>query len=95
LPLRTAAEAIARDLAGPVPVPHLPVRLARKLASLLEALPLPPEWLPLTQDTLNYMVANWWFDGRRARDELGFEPRVSLYDGLERTLAWGRQENLL
>jgi nucleoside-diphosphate-sugar epimerase len=37
----------------------------------------------------------WVCDGRRLRDELGYEPVMGLQDGIARTLAWYRQQGWL
>ena len=36
---------------------------------------------------------NWRCDIRPAREELGYEPQVSLAEGVKRTVAWWKQEN--
>jgi nucleoside-diphosphate-sugar epimerase len=41
------------------------------------------------------MLQNRAYDGRRAREELGFAPEVGLEDGLARTVAWYRDNGLL
>jgi len=35
------------------------------------------------------------FDITRARTELGYDPKVSLEDGIHRTAEWYRQQGLL
>lgn len=37
----------------------------------------------------------WICDGSKARDELGFRPRVSLHEGIERSVAWYRDSGWL
>jgi nucleoside-diphosphate-sugar epimerase len=41
---------------------------------------------PIFRRRVKFFTSNRWFDTSRARAELGFAPRVSLRDGLRRTL---------
>ena len=92
LPIRELAEAIAAALGRTLPRWHLPRALAWGAATLLEAVPgIPPERLPLTRQRVAFMCESRAYCGCRARDELGFAPRVSLTEGLRRTVAWYRQ----
>jgi nucleoside-diphosphate-sugar epimerase len=43
---------------------------------------------PLTQFLAEQLGTAHWFDPRPARDELGWAPRVSIDDGLERLAVW-------
>lgn len=95
LPIRELAAAIAAALGKRLPRWHLPLWLARAAALLLEALPLPPERLPLTRSRLAFMTESRAYRGERTRRDLGFAPRIDLATGLQRTVAWYRQEGLL
>jgi nucleoside-diphosphate-sugar epimerase len=46
---------------------------------------------PIFRRRVKFFTSNRWFDTSRARTELGFVPRVSLRDGLRRTLESYRQ----
>jgi nucleoside-diphosphate-sugar epimerase len=46
---------------------------------------------PIFRRRVKFFTSNRWFDISRARDELGFAPKVSLYDGIRRTLESYRQ----
>jgi nucleoside-diphosphate-sugar epimerase len=46
---------------------------------------------PIFRRRVRFFTSNRWFDTSRARQELGFAPRVSLRDGLRRTLESYRQ----
>jgi nucleoside-diphosphate-sugar epimerase len=39
-------------------------------------------------------VRHTWADTRAARDDLGFEPRVNLQDGLAEEVSWFRKMRL-
>jgi len=49
----------------------------------------------LTRDKLNELFEQWVCDGARARGALGWEPRVSFDDGIQRTVRWYRQAGWL
>jgi dihydroflavonol-4-reductase len=46
---------------------------------------------PIFRRRVKFFTSNRWFDISRARTELGFAPRVSLRDGIRRTLRSYRQ----
>lgn len=46
---------------------------------------------PIFRRRVKFFTSNRWFDISRARNELGFAPKVSLRDGLRRTLESYRQ----
>lgn len=96
LPIREIAEAIAQALERPLPRWHIPAPVAAGLAALFEQMPgVPPARLPLTRDRVKFMTESRAYRGVRARDELGFVPRVDLETGLQRAVAWYRSEGLL
>lgn len=95
-PIAELAAAIARALGGELPRLHLPARLAWLAGAALEAIPgLPADKLPLTRARVEFMTARRAYCGCRARDELGFVPRIGLDEGMRRAVAWYRQERLL
>ncbi|WP_456826873.1 NAD-dependent epimerase/dehydratase family protein [Cellulomonas sp. P5_E12] len=79
--------------ASGVPTPrwHVPAALARGAGSVLDAawrtLPLPGE-PPLTRFVAEQLSTAHWFDQRRTREALGWEPAVSLDEGLARLAEW-------
>ena len=96
LSIRELAQAIAAAVGRRLRRWHLPHALAWGAAALLESLPgIPPERLPLTRQRVAFMSESRAYCGCRARDELGFAPRVPLPEGLRRTVAWYRQEGHL
>jgi nucleoside-diphosphate-sugar epimerase len=46
-------------------------------------------------DTVHYMTRRGTYSIEKARRELGYEPRVSLAEGMERTEKWLREEGLI
>jgi nucleoside-diphosphate-sugar epimerase len=46
-------------------------------------------------DVLDLHLSNRTFDTSRARDRLGYAPRVSLRDGLRHTIGWYRAQGWL
>jgi nucleoside-diphosphate-sugar epimerase len=95
LPIVELAQAMAHALGTGLPREHLPVWLVRAMAAVCEALPVPAERLPLSQHHVEFMLQNWAYLGERARNELGFVPRVDLETGLQRTVDWYRSEGWL
>ncbi|MFC7405933.1 NAD-dependent epimerase/dehydratase family protein [Georgenia alba] len=70
---------------------HVPAGLARTAGSVVEALwGLLPERVvgddvpPMTRFLAEQLSTAHWFDLRRTREVLGWEPRVSVEEGLER-----------
>lgn len=95
-PIAELAAAIARALGRRLPRLHIPAGLAWLAGATLEAIPgLPADRLPLTRARVEFMLARRAYCGCRARDELGFVPRVGLDEGMRRAVAWYRQEGLL
>ena len=96
VPIHEMAQAIANAVGRPLPRVHLPRWLAHALGAILETVPgVPTSRLPLTRSRVAFMTESRAYSGRRARDELGFVPRVGLSEGLSRTVAWYRAEGLL
>jgi nucleoside-diphosphate-sugar epimerase len=96
VPIAQLAAAIARALGRRPPQLRIPARLAWLAGAALEAIPgLPADKLPLTRSRVEFMLARRAYCGCRARDELGFVPRIGLDEGMRRAVAWYRQERLL
>jgi nucleoside-diphosphate-sugar epimerase len=96
VPIGELAAAIARALQRPLPRTHLPRAIAYATAAILECLPgVAPSRLPLTRGRVIFMTESRAYSGARARNELGFIPRVDLGRGLARTVDWYRGAELL
>jgi nucleoside-diphosphate-sugar epimerase len=71
---------------------HFPVWPVWTAAAICEAVCVPfgieP---PLYRRRVDFYTKSRAFDISRARQQLGYAPRVGLRDGIARTLAWGRE----
>jgi nucleoside-diphosphate-sugar epimerase len=90
---RDYVAAIARELGVAMPTKRVPYRLALALGAGFEAAwtlarsEHPP---PLTRYGVKLLGGENRFDISRARRELGFNPSVSMAEGVARTIAWYR-----
>jgi nucleoside-diphosphate-sugar epimerase len=85
--------ALVADVAGVAPPRvHFPVWPVWTAAALCELVCVPfgieP---PLYRRRVDFYTKSRAFDISRARQELGYAPRVGLREGIARTLAWGRE----
>jgi nucleoside-diphosphate-sugar epimerase len=85
--------ALIADEAGVAPPRlHVPVRPFWAAGALCEAVCAPfgieP---PIYRRRVDFFTKSRAFDITRAREELGYQPKVSLREGIRRTLAWYRQ----
>ena len=78
-------------------IPTAPLPLLRATATAMEkAAKLTGKPPMATQFALDYtMLRTHGYSTRRAREELGWEPRVALDEGMRRTEQWFRAEGLL
>jgi nucleoside-diphosphate-sugar epimerase len=69
---------------------HVPARVARGVGSIVER--VWPRFRagepPITRFVAEQLGTAHWFDPRPARDDLGWEPSVSLDEGFARLAAW-------
>ena len=84
-------EKLCIALGYPSPRRHIPYRVADAGAALLEVvyrlLPGQPE-PPLTRYSVALLAKNTTLDISAARQELGYQPRVSVAEGFQRFVAW-------
>jgi nucleoside-diphosphate-sugar epimerase len=77
-------------------VPRLPLPLLRAAVGAQELAARvtgrPPE---ATRWAISYLLRTSTYSTARARERLGWEPRVDLSEGMRRTEAWFREEGLL
>ena len=77
-------------------IPRLPRFLAGIAAGAQEAAALATGKPPLfTRNAMSFVSRRAPYSNRRARELLGWEPRVGLEEGMRRTEVWFRQEGLL
>jgi nucleoside-diphosphate-sugar epimerase len=96
LPLRDLVAAIARRLQVPPPGLHIPLwpvdYLARICETVCSPLHLEP---PLHRRRMSFFRNNRAFTIAKAKALLGYQPRVGLDEGLERTISWYEARELL
>lgn len=83
-------EGICRAAGVPFEPRHVPARVARGVGSVVER--VWPRFRegepPITRFVAEQLGTAHWFDPRPARDDLGWEPTVSLDEGFARLAAW-------
>lgn len=89
-PVRELVDAICGACGVPAPGHRVPAGLARALGAVLDGawarLPLAGE-PPLTRFVAEQLSTAHWFDQRRTREALGWEPRVGVDEGIARLAA--------
>jgi nucleoside-diphosphate-sugar epimerase len=87
---------IADVLERPVPKRHIPVAPVMLAANIVQkvCVPLGIE-PPLYPRRLDFFVKDRQFDISKARNLLGYSPKVDLRTGLKATAEWYRENNLL
>ncbi|MFQ5709111.1 MAG: NAD-dependent epimerase/dehydratase family protein, partial [bacterium] len=92
LTLRELVEMIAEILDKPVPDKHLPLWPIYAAAVLFESVcrPLGIE-PPIYRRRLDFFTKDRAFEIAKAKNELGYVPKVSLKDGLANTVLWYKQ----
>jgi dihydroflavonol-4-reductase len=87
---------VAEEASVPPPARHLPVWPFWMAGAACELVCAPfgleP---PLYRRRVDFFTKSRAFDISRARLELGFNPQVTLRDGIRRTLAWYREQGWL
>lgn len=94
--LNQLVEMIARIFNKPAPKRHIPLWPVQLAALLCETLcrPLGIE-PPIYRRRLDFFTKDRAFDITKARQELGYHPRVSLEEGLKRTAEWYLENGML
>lgn len=90
--VRRVADAMGTE----VRIPHLPIGPLLVAGQVVEAVCRPFGVAPpISPRRVDWFRRNRAFDSARAREELGYEPRVGLDEGLRRTAEWYRAHGLL
>ena len=100
-PIRDLVAGICTAAGVPFEPRDVPLGAARTIGSLLErAWPKLPDRLrqgevepPLTRFVAEQLGTAHWFDPRPPALDLGWEPTVSIDDGLERLMTWFRENS--
>jgi len=96
VPLNEVVSLIAHEVGAPPPrlrFPIWPVYLAGFACELLcRPFSIEP---PLYRRRVDFFRKSRAFDISKAKRELGYQPKVSLKDGIHKTAEWYRKENLL
>ncbi|MDP1571241.1 MAG: NAD-dependent epimerase/dehydratase family protein [Vicinamibacterales bacterium] len=94
--LNELAATMARELGVAPPRWHLPVWPFWTAGLLCELVCVPLRIEPpLYRRRVDFYTKSRAFDTARARQELGYAPRVELAEGIRRTAAWYREQGLL
>ena len=65
-------------------------------AAVLEQIGRVAGWTPpLTRSAVDFFSTSYRFSWQKARQELGYEPAITLEEGIRRTVAWYRQNGYL
>ena len=90
------ADTIADELDADIPEWHLPLAPVQAVAVLCEAVCRPLGIQPpLFRRRMDFFRKDRAFDTARAREELGFTPRIGVAEGVRRTAEWYREQGLL
>jgi nucleoside-diphosphate-sugar epimerase len=77
-------------------IPRVPRPVATAAAAVQEAIArVKGEPPPFSQNAIAFVSRRAAYSNRRARELLGWEPRVTLDEGMRRTEGWFREEGLL
>ena len=90
------AEIIAEELNVRLPGIKVPLGIANAMAWVLELGGRLTHFEPLlTRSRVKFFTENRAFSSQKAREELGFVPRIGLREGVRRTIRWYREKAYL
>ena len=96
LPLKDYIKVVADAVGAPMPWLRLPYWPFYALAVMIESICVPLKIEPpLHRRRVRFYKNNRAFNIQKARDRLGYAPKVSLEEGMKRTVAWYRENGLL
>lgn len=94
--LNDFADAIASAVNRPMPKIHIPAGPVHFISGICEdvcrVIGVAP---PLFRRRVDFFIKNRAFDISKARNDLGYAPKVDLREGIERTVDWYRKSGLL
>jgi nucleoside-diphosphate-sugar epimerase len=96
LPLKDLVKLIADVLQKPVPGKHIPLTPVYMAAAVCETVcrPLGIE-PPIYRRRLDFFTKDRAFDISKAREELDYQPRIALADGLAKTAQWYKEQGMI
>ena len=87
---------ISEALGVPAPKRHFPVRPVWLAGLLCEMACKPFGWEPpLFRRRVDFFMSERWFDISRAMEELGYQPRLGIREGVQMTSEWYKERGLL
>jgi len=96
VPLNTLFAMIATTLGVPPPRLHVPAWPVQLLGTIVENICIPLRVNPpIYRRRVDFFTKSRAFDISKAKRVLGYQPAVSLDDGIRRTAAWYKSEGLL
>lgn len=94
--VREFASTIAASLGTSIHGAPLPAPVAKWIGSVFELMPgIPKSRLPLTRSRVDFLLSDRAYSIAKAREELGFEPKTTLAEGIRRTTIWYRANGYL
>jgi nucleoside-diphosphate-sugar epimerase len=79
-----------------LPKMKIPISFAKISASFFELLRKIIDFNPpLTKDRVNFLTENHAYDISKAKKDLGFVPKISLEEGIKKSIEWYRTNNYL
>jgi len=87
---------IAEKLGVEISKVRIPLRLARMGAYFMGTAAKIFYFNPiLNEAVIDFFENNYYYDTSKARKKLGFKPKISLEEGIEKTIEWYKLNNLL
>lgn len=94
--LNYLTQQIAKECGTKIPSFHIPAKPIQVLGSICELICKPfgieP---PLYRRRVDFFTKNRSFDTTKAKTRLGFIPKISVEEGIKRTLSWYQTNNLI
>jgi nucleoside-diphosphate-sugar epimerase len=96
IPVKELAKTIAEESGVRLPKIEIPLFFANTIARIFEFGSRFLNFEPLlTRSRVNFFIENRAFSCQKARDELGYVPKVDFREGVRKTISWYRENNYL